>query len=119
MHISKAPPIKNQAGVTLIELIVFIIVSAVISVSLASVFRQAMVSLERPSNDSKMIDMAHSQLNTVLAQRFDESTPLDGAPCDIFIPCTGFGLDAGENLNNLNSLDDVDDFNGYNDIPRA
>lgn len=110
---------QKQSGVTLIELIVFMVVSAVISVSLASVFRQAMISLERPTINSQMLDIAHSQLNIVLAQRFDENTPNDGTPCDIVIPCAGFGLDSGENLNNLNGLDDVDDFDGYNDSPRA
>jgi len=109
--------IHNQRGVTLIELIVFIVVIGIMVVSLSAVFRQAMISLEQPIRDNKMLDLAHSQLNAILSRRFDENTPIDGTPCDISIPCAGIGLDVGESLSNTDFLDDVDDFNGYSDIP--
>lgn len=108
---------NKESGVTLIELIVFIVVTAIIMVSLTTVFRQAMVSLEQPAINNQMLDLARSQLEAVLSRRFDENTPSDGSPCDTLNPCAGVGLDSGESLLNTNSLDDVDDFNGYADTP--
>lgn len=113
------PQNQHQQGFTLIELISFIVVMGVIAVSLSTVFRQAMTSLEEPTVNSKMVDLAYSQLNAVLSRRFDENTPDNGTPCDFSIPCAGIGLDAGESLSNSDFLDDVDDFNGYSDIPEV
>lgn len=110
---------KKQKGVTLIELIVFITVTAVIAVSLSAVFQQAMSSLNQPIVNNQLTDMARSQLNAVLSRRFDENSPTDGTPCGVVIPCAGFGLDAGESLSDITHLDDVDDFDGYSDNPRA
>ncbi|MGH1440452.1 MAG: type IV pilus modification PilV family protein [Cellvibrionaceae bacterium] len=109
----------RQQGFTLIELISFIVVMGLIVVSLSAVFRQAMTSLEEPTVNSKILDLAYSQLNTVLSRRFDENTPDNGTPCDFTVPCAGIGLDAGESLSNSDFLDDVDDFNGYSDIPET
>jgi len=110
---------RYQHGFTLIELIVFIVVMGIIVVSLSAVFRQAMTSLEEPTVNNKILDLAYSQLTTVLSRRFDENSPNDGNPCDVTVPCSGVGLDAGESLSNSAFLDDVDDFNGYSDIPET
>lgn len=109
----------NQRGVTLIELIVFIAVSSIVILALSVVFRQAMVSLQQPSINSQILDMAQYQLNTILSHRYDEASSEDGIPCDIQIACMGIGIESGENQNNIRSLDDVDDFNGLIDIPRS
>lgn len=111
--------LQRQQGFTLIELISFIVVMGIIVVSLSAVFRQAMRSLEEPTVNSKILDLAYSQLNEVLSRRFDESSPNDGSPCDVSVPCSGIGLEAGESLTNSEFLDDVDDFDGYSDIPET
>lgn len=108
---------KSQRGVTLIELIVFLVVSAVILVALAAVFQQTVTSVTEPANKNQLLQLAQSQLERVLARNYDENSPPDGVPCGIGIPCAGIGLDSGEAQSNLLTLDDIDDFNGFNDQP--
>ena len=108
---------NKMAGVTLIELITFIVVTAVIVVALSAVFRQTMHAFGQPLMESKLVYFAQSQLDSVLSRRFDENSPNDGTPCDLVITCSGLGYESGENANNPNRWDDVDDFNGYTDSP--
>ena len=105
-------------GVTLIELIVFIVVIGVTAVSLAGIYRYAMVEIHSPVINHQLMQMAQSQLETIVARRYDENTPDDGTACDRVIPCAGIGLETGESLANLNTLDDIDDFHNYIDQPQ-
>lgn len=101
-----------QSGVTLIELIVFIVVISLALGALLSIYRYSVVNSVDPVIRVRLLGMAQSQLDVVLAQPYDGSTPAGGVPaCDSTVPpgnppappCSGSG--------------GVSSFNGYSDSP--
>lgn len=109
-------------GFTLLELTVFMVVLGISLGSLILVFNQSVTGSVDPIIRVQMSELAQSQLDQVIARKYDESTPTGGVPAcgsaESGAPtCTGLGLDAGENLSSAATLDDVDDFNGYTDSP--
>ena len=112
--------LTSQKGVTLIELIAFIVVLGIGVVAIGSVFQHSVVRVQDPIIHSQLISMAQAQLDEILSRRYDENTPVGGIPaCGTTILCAGLGLDSGEVITNIATLDDVDDFNGYEDTPQA
>ena len=112
-------PIR-QKGVTLIELIAFIVVIGISVTAVGKVFQHAVVRVQDPLINSQLVSFAQAQLNEILSRRYDENTPIGGVPpCGTALPCAGVGLDTAELLSVMNTFDDVDDFNGYQDIPQA
>lgn len=97
-------------GVTLIELLVFIvIVSAALGV-FAKVFTNAVVNTVDPVLRLKAAEKAQAQMDEILARKFDENTPTGGIPaCNSASgsACAGIAPDA--------KFDDVGDFNGFTD----
>ena len=90
--------------------------------SMVLVYNQSVANSVDPIIRVQMAELAQSQLDEVLARKYDENTPTGGIPaCGSAeigaVACAGMGLDAGESLANDTSLDDVDDFNGYSDTP--
>ncbi len=108
---------RNIQGVTLIELLVFITVTSVIVASLAGVYRQTIVSGNHSLINNQLLSLAQSQLEEIVSRKYDENSPIDGTACDRVIPCSGIGLESGENIRVPQSFDDIDDFNGYTDEP--
>ena len=108
-------------GVTLIELIAFIVVVGVSVVAIGSVFQHSVIRVQDPIIHSQLISMAQAQLDETMSRRYDENTPTGGIPaCGTSgTTCAGLGLDAGELIADINTLDDIDDFNGYQDIPQS
>lgn len=103
---------QRERGVTLIEMVVFIVV---IAVSL-TVFVQALNYFHTRSVDPlvnlRAVECAQAALDRVLARKFDENTPTGGIPAcssaeEGSVLCAGISSDA--------DLDDVGDFNGYSD----
>ncbi|MEJ2444550.1 MAG: prepilin-type N-terminal cleavage/methylation domain-containing protein [Exilibacterium sp.] len=112
---------RRQGGVTLIELVVFIVVVSVALVALLSVVNYSLSNSIDPLVRVRLLELAQSQLDEVLARKYDENTPTGGVPaCGTANgpACAGIGLD-GEDISDAGSLDDVDDFNGYSDTPYA
>lgn len=103
----------SQVGVTLIELIVFIIVISIALLALISVFNQSLVNSVDPLIRVRALECAQAKLDEVTARKFDENSPTGGVPaCGSAEPgavaCAGIVADAG--------FDDIGDYNGQNFI---
>lgn len=100
--------IKGVRGVTLIEILVFIIAVSIALVALLSVFNASVISSVDPLVRVRALTLAQAQLDEILARKFDENTPTGGVPaCDTTagIPCAGIIADS--------DYDDVGDFHNY------
>lgn len=109
-------------GFTLIELVVFIAVVAIALSTLLLAFNRSVTTSVDPLIKVRLLELCQSQLDEVIARKYDENTPTGGIPAcgsaeDGAINCAGIGLDSGESLADRNTLDDVDDFNGYSATP--
>jgi len=108
------------AGVTLIELLAFIVVIGVGVVAFGGVFQHSVIRVQDPLINSQLMSMAQAQFDEILSRKYDENTPTGGIPaCGSSPLCAGMGLDVGEVLSDISTLDDIDDFNGYQDIPQT
>ena len=99
----------GQAGVTLIEMIVFVIVVSIALVALISVFNQAMINSVDPLIRIQALECAQAKLDEVTSRKFDENTPTGGVPaCGSAetgaSACAGIIADA--------DFDDIGDYNG-------
>ncbi len=99
----------HQQGVTLVELVVFIVVVSIALVAFISVYNNAMINSVDPLIRVRALECAQKKLDEVTARKFDENTPTGGIPaCGSAEPgaaaCAGIVADAG--------LDDVGDYNG-------
>lgn len=106
----KSPYFSRQTGVTLIELIVFIVVVNIALVAVLQIYGQAIVNSVDPVVRMRATELARSQLDEILARRFDENTPTGGVPA-----CGSTGASACLGITPDSDYDDVGDFNGYTD----
>lgn len=100
---------KYARGVTLIELIVFIVVISIALGALLSVYNQSVINSVDPITQIRALECAQTKLDEILARKFDESTPSGGVPA-----CGSFGASACTGIAADGDLDDVGDFNGVN-----
>ena len=98
-------------GVTLVELIVFIVVISIALAVLLNVFAFQVTNSVDPVARVKALERGQAVLDEILSRKFDENTPTGGVPaCDSPAgdPCAGITTpDSG--------LDDVGDYNGTTD----
>ena len=106
------PGRQSQKGVTLVELIVFILVISLALGALLGVYRQSVQASVDPVVRVRLLEASQSLLDRALSRRFDANTPVGGVPaCDSSVPagappappCAGGG--------------GVSDFDGFNDTP--
>jgi MSHA pilin protein MshD len=98
----------SHRGVTLIELIAFIVVVSVGLVALLAIFDRTLVDSVNPIVQIKATEKAQALMEEILTRKFDENTPTGGVPaCDSTSgsACAGIAADSG--------YDDVGDYNGY------
>ncbi len=106
---SRLPCPRDNAGFTLIEMIVFIVVISSALGAMVMAFGQSSRNSIDPIVNIRMLEIAQSQLDEVLARKYDEDTPTGGVPACIY-PCSGaFGPD-GVSETGPATYDDVDDF---------
>ncbi|HEY7774572.1 MAG TPA: type II secretion system protein [Marinagarivorans sp.] len=101
---------RLQRGVTLVEVIVFIVVINLAFVAVMQIYGQAVVNSVDPVVRVRATELARATLDEILARRFDENSPSGGIPaCGTAEgeACLGIGADT--------DYDDVGDFNGYSD----
>lgn len=96
----------KQNGVSLIELIVFIVVVSIALLALVGVYQQATIKNVDPLIRVQALEAAQSRLDEILALKYDEKTKAGG-----MYPCSTPGQDACDNLPDEN-MNDVDDFQG-------
>lgn len=100
-----------QQGVSLIELIVFILVVGIASSALFATYNYSLMHNTDPLIQVRSLELAQAKMDEVLALKYDANTPTGGIPaCDtaLWVAC-----------NNIPDADmnDVDDFNGVSDTP--
>lgn len=97
-----------QRGVTLIEILIFIVV---ISVGLTMMVRSVSHGLGKsvdPILRLKALEKGQALIDQILSRKFDENTPTGGVPAcgsSSGVACLGIVADSG--------YDDVGDYNGY------
>ena len=101
----------TEAGVTLIEMIIFIIVVSIALGTLISVFNHSMINSVDPLIRVRALECAQAKMEEVTARKFDENTPSGGIPaCGSAevgaVACAGISADAG--------FDDIGDYHGQN-----
>lgn len=116
----KARTKKPQQGVTLIELVVFIVV---ISLALAALMQAYNFSISQsvdPIVRVRILELAQSKLDEVMARKYDHNTPSGGVPAcgSVGAPvCAGLGREGVEDCDTPTGLNDVDDFDACTDTP--
>lgn len=100
------PKAGYQFGVSLIELIVFIVVISIALLALVGVYQQATARNVDPLIRSLALEAAQSRLDEIIALKYDEQTPTGGVPA-----CTACDNTREDNMN------DVDDYNARTDEP--
>jgi MSHA pilin protein MshD len=100
-----------QRGVSLIELIVFLVVVSVASTTLFAVYNYGLLHNADPIIQVRALELAQARLDEILALKYDANTPTGGIPA-----C---GSTGGSVCNNTPDPDmnDVDDFNNISDTP--
>jgi MSHA pilin protein MshD len=100
-----------QKGVSLIEMIVFIIVIGIASSALLATYNYSLLHNTDPLIQVRALELAQAKLDEVIALKYDANTPTGGIPaCD---------SPAGVACNNEtdSNMNDVDDFDGFSDDP--
>lgn len=105
---------RAQAGVSLIELIVFLVVVAVASTALFSAYTYSALHNVDPIIETRALELAQAKLDEILALKYDENTPTGGIPA-----CSATGSPTTCNNTTDANMNDVDDYNGYSDTPYA
>ena len=117
---------RGVAGFTLVELVITI---AVLSVALLGVAYSLQYSAQHGSDtlwQTKTVELAQAYSDEILSKRYDELTPVGGAPlcgsCSL-TSSFGSGQDAIEEVRGLylsvatNNFDDVDDYHLLDNNP--
>jgi MSHA pilin protein MshD len=99
---------SKQLGVSLIELIVFIVVVSIALLALVGVYRQATIHNVDPIIRIQALEAAQSLLDEILSLKYSESTPTGGIPA-----CATCDDTPDANMN------DVDDYRNWSDAPYA
>ena len=102
-----------QAGVTLIELIITIVVMGIALAALVSSLSVGIGRSAQPMWEGKALELSQAYLDEVLAMAFDDQTPSGGG--EVLAaenPCSYSNEGQGREL-----YDDVDDYNGVSDSP--
>lgn len=100
-----------QSGVTLIEMIVFIVVVSIALAALTQVYNQTVSHAAEPLMRQRALNLAQAKMDEVLALKYDAMTPTGGVPaCDsTSAPACNYTTDA--------DMNDVDDFHNKTDQP--
>lgn len=104
-----------QLGVSLIEMVVFIVVVSIALLALIGVYNQATRNNVDPIVRMRALEAAQSKLDEILSLKYDSATPTGGIPA-----CGTSGANACTNTPDPSptpDYNDVDDFNGWSDEP--
>lgn len=111
----------KSAGFTLIETMVFIVVVSIALGALMQVYSQGVSQSVDPIVRVRLLELAQSKLDEVVARKYDHNTPSGGVPACNSVggaTCTAvLGPEGSESCDVPAGLNDVDDFNGCTDAP--
>ncbi len=105
---------KNK-GVSLIEMVVFIVVVSIALSVLTAVYNQSVIKSNEPLIRQKSLNLAQAKMDEVMALKYDAMTPTGGIPA-----CNSTAATAKPCDNTPDSdMNDVDDFHLQSDEPFA
>jgi MSHA pilin protein MshD len=103
----------NQRGVSLIELIAFLIIVGIASGALFKAYNYSLLHSVDPLIEMRALELAQAKLDDIFALKYDENTPSGGIPA-----CGSATAGALVCTNNPDgNMNDVDDYNGAVDVP--
>ncbi len=94
-------------GVTLVELLVFIVVVSIALVAFLGVFSSQVIHSVDPVARVRALEKGQALLDEILSRKFADNTPTGGIPA--CAPCAPIGTSAG------GTDSDVGDYDGYSD----
>jgi len=97
-------------GFTLPELLLFLVVVSVSLTTVIPIFDRTVKSSVPPADQLRALKLAQSQMDRILALKFDENTPTGGVPA-----CGSTGGSSCAGITADSDLDDVGDYNGFSD----
>lgn len=107
-------PLRQNAGFTLIEIVITIVILGAVAGILVPFFN-AIVHSPDPVIRERAISLGQAMMDEIMAKRWDENTPMGGGPLNTaesargtVVPAPALGVDAGEDRT---TYDDVDDYN--------
>ena len=103
----------RQKGVSLIELVVFIVVVGLASSALFKVYIYSASHNADPMATIRAMELAQAKLDEILALKYDEKTPTGGIPACSSTNPLGAACDNTKDSN----MNDIDDFNSISDTP--
>ena len=106
--------LRLQAGVTLVELVISMVIISVALVAVLNSFGFLVSKSADPLWRNKSLKLAQLYLDEILARSYDDATPVGGVPPVASPSCSGLGPESGEARATFN---DVDDYNGVDDSP--
>lgn len=103
---------KKHQGITLIEMVVFIIVVSIGLTAMVAVMNSHLSNSVDPIVNMRALSCAQAKLDEISARKFDENTPAGGIPAcgsaeNGSVACAGIAPE--------NSFNDVGDFSGQVD----
>ena len=111
----------QQAGFTLIETIIVIVLVGAMMAGMTSLFMNNVGNSHRPFLRQRALAVANAFMDEIQHKRWNEATPVGGGcvqtvsnPCLAGLPAAGIGPDAGETRA---TYDDIDDYNGLSQSP--
>ncbi len=116
----RPPSLARQAGASLIELIVTMVIMAIVLTGIAVVFFATVKQTPEPVIDTRAAELGQAYLDEILTKRYDAHAGEGGIPrCNSTdpgaTPCsTTLGPEPGETRA---TYDDVDDYNGLDESP--
>jgi len=112
---------SSQAGFTLIETIIVIVLVGAMMAGMTSLFMNNVGNSHRPYLRQKALAVANAFLDEILRKQWNEATPLGGGcvntgsgSCAAGPAVIAIGVDGTESRA---TFDDIDDYNGLNQTP--
>jgi len=106
---------KRQAGLTLVELVMVIVIIAIAIAGVVGAFSLLVGRSADPLNQVRAVSLAQLYMDAILTRNYDESTLVGGGKVDVEdVDCAMPGPDDGETRA---TFDDADDYHGLADSP--
>lgn len=102
----------RQTGFTLVELIVFIVLLAIVAGAFSLAFNQASSDSVDPIEQHRALQCAKAKLESITLLRFSSTSPVGG------LPACGSGQDGAQACGAISASsakDDIGDYHGEND----
>lgn len=103
-------PFTAIRGITLVELLIFIVIISVALVTFLSVFGFQVANSVDPAARVRALERGQAVLDEILSRKFDENTPTGGVPA-----CNSSGAPACSTMTADADFDDVADYSGFTD----